>query len=206
MDQFADDASIVRTREFLTTASQMNGMLIIGTAIILSGTVALIGGRWILRPITRRRKQAATNFSIADLVALLLLLQLGLVCVLSQGPWDNRNALMRWLGFATLAAFAVWTGGITALARAGIRGLGRRSVFTVIILPTVLTLQVGIGLVLIGLASIRVPDAPMRVDLLALDLSRLQWLLAAILTVIACAGLRSACAWVAREGLATGAN
>ena len=76
MDQFADDASIVRTREFLTTASQMNGMLIIGTAIILSGTVALIGGRWILRPITRRRKQAATNFSIADLVALLLLLQL----------------------------------------------------------------------------------------------------------------------------------
>lgn len=155
-------------------------------ALFLTFLAAAIGGMiavgvWILGPLDRAagNGRSARQFTVADFLALVFLLQLPLGLIHARfAPPESRTV---WLldFFACGSVLALWLKSVGVLSRAGIRRSWHRGVFLTLVLPVAyagLTPVVAIlGIVLNGTL----------IDPGALDRSQLGVLAAALGGVIA---------------------
>ena len=104
-------------------------------------TCVVFSAKWIMGPIVRAAKdrQYPPQFSVADFLCLLFLLQLSLALI-HWGLGAETPAGTRWAfeGFAWTALAALWWSGVRTLSCAGMHNPWLRCVFLAIAIPVTL--------------------------------------------------------------------
>lgn len=119
--------------------------IVITELVILTvGPIAI--GRYILLPIDRaiRATQRRLRFELADFIWLLVQIQVVLAIVVNYVPRSEPAWLMILLTFLVPATIALWYGSTQAMLRAGVKEKGRRALFVLLILPSVLIVMMGL--------------------------------------------------------------
>lgn len=126
--------------------------IILGLAVfaVLIGVMVWLAW-WMLEPINRAAGalNAPTRFMLTDFFGLMVLIQIGLViCGQALSGRDaGREAIrMYWLLVAVVVFLAIvlWIASISAVSRAGILGSLRRLVVIVLLVPSTLSIMLGL--------------------------------------------------------------
>jgi hypothetical protein len=119
-----------------------------GLVVFIAGTVGLAW--WMLEPINRAAGslRAPTRFMLADFLALMILLQVGLAIVgqaLDESGSSRSAITMYWLMLSTIAVLTLvlWAASVSVVSRAGILRPVRRLAVIVLLVPGTLAVIMG---------------------------------------------------------------
>ena len=153
-------------------------MLAIGGFAIFAGCVTFLAN-WMLEPINRVAGvlRATTRFMLTDVIALMILLQVGLGVsgqALSGVETSRESIAMYWLLVALLAILftVLWAAGVCTVSRAGITNWLRRIAVMVVLIPTTLAVMVTLPglIVFLGIQGGRLVFDPTRSEFSGLAL------------------------------------
>jgi hypothetical protein len=111
----------------------------------LAVALAAFLARWSLRPLGEaiRRVNAPTRFALADILWLVILIQvaLGASTAIYRGDFEQSS---RWqmMSFLLAGAIGIWVGGVSTMSRAGIKDPKRRGIFVLVVLPLVILVMI----------------------------------------------------------------